>query len=206
MKGLLLKDWYMLIKCGTGSMIVCLLFFAISIFGNGNLFFEVYPLILVGTIPVTLISYDERSGWLSYGNTFPYSRKQFVSVKYIYALGMFVVMMLLAVAVQLLRGILYGADMHVNLSLLFGGAVGLIPPAIMLPIVFSFGSEKGRIAYVAVIAVACAVLPLLNMATENYMMYTNITTACFAAFPIALLIFAVSWLLSIKCFEGREQL
>ena len=31
MKGLLLKDWYMLIKCGTGSMIVCLLFFAIYI-------------------------------------------------------------------------------------------------------------------------------------------------------------------------------
>ena len=205
MKGLLLKDWYMLLKYGKSYLLVCIIFFAVSIFGNGNTFFMIYPFVLIGALSVTLISYDERSGWIGYGNTFPYTRKQFVSVKYIYAFGMFVLMMLLAFLAQLIRGVVYNMGI-IDIGLLPGGAVGLIPPSIMLPIVFSFGSEKGRIAYIAVIIIACACLPLFNMMPENYTVYTNITIACLIVFPMTLLIFALSWFISIKCFEGREEL
>ena len=203
MKGLLLKDWYMLLKYGKGYLLICIVFFAVSIFGDGNMFFVTYPMILSGLIPVTLIAYDERSGWMSYSGVFPYSRKLIVSVKYVYALAIWAVMMLLMFTVQVISRYMGGAGAVSYIWLV--GAAGLIPSAIMLPIVFKLGSEKGRIAYMAVIVLICAMLPIINIGAEHAAEIPQLTqVSALVLLPAALIIFAVSWLLSIRVFERRE--
>ena len=50
---------------------------------NNNLFFALYPITISSIIPVNLLSYDEKSNWSLYACTFPCSRKEIVSSKYI---------------------------------------------------------------------------------------------------------------------------
>lgn len=206
MKGLLLKDWYMLLKYGKAYMFICIVFAAVSLFGNGNTFFVMYPMVFAGLIPVTLIAYDERSGWMSYSGTFPYSRKQIVSVKYIYAFAIWAAAALLMFAAQMVSRHT-GSGAGLSYMFLPAAAVGLVPPALMLPIVFMLGSEKGRIAYMGVIILICAMIPLLSIGAENTAAVSiPAQAAVLAAVPASLILFAASWLISIKVFERREYI
>ena len=81
MKGLLLKDLYMSAKYCRAFIAIVIIFLAVSFWGDGNAFFIIYPVLLAGIIPTSLISYDERHKWDKYSGTLPYSRAQLVSAK-----------------------------------------------------------------------------------------------------------------------------
>lgn len=72
MKGLLLKDWYMIQKYCRSYILITAVIIGISLANGENLFFTFYPCMLCGMIPVTLLGYDERSGWMQYSGTMPY--------------------------------------------------------------------------------------------------------------------------------------
>ena len=204
MKGLLLKDWYMMIKYMKLHLLVCIIFLAVSVFGNGNRFFEVYTMMLSGIIPISLNSYDERSGWIQYSNTLPYSRAQLVSAKYIISFLIWAAVAVCTLAVQGIRAYTGGVATDVAYSMLIIG-VGLIPSSLMLPFVFRFGSEKGRIAYVACIAIICGIMPFLSMEGMSVVNAADgIRLAADLVLPAVMLMFAVSWLLSVKFFKDRE--
>ena len=62
MKGLLLKESYMINKyCRMYLVLVCI-FGAVFVI-SGNEFMMFYPVVLTGIISMSLISYDERSKW-----------------------------------------------------------------------------------------------------------------------------------------------
>ena len=86
MKGLLLKDWYMMKKYCRMYIFIAAVFIAVSLVNNGNMFFVFYPCLLCGMIPVNLLGYDERSRWMQYSGTMPYTKTQIVSGKYLVGL------------------------------------------------------------------------------------------------------------------------
>ena len=86
MKGLLLKDWYMMKKYCRYYLFVSIGFIILSMISSGNMFFVSYPCLLCGMIPVNLLGYDERSRWTEYVGTFPYTKTQIVSAKYLIGL------------------------------------------------------------------------------------------------------------------------
>ena len=55
MKGLLLKDWYMIQKYCRSYILITAVFIGISLENGENLFFTFYPCMLCGMIPVTLL-------------------------------------------------------------------------------------------------------------------------------------------------------
>lgn len=77
MKGLLLKDWYMIQKYCRSYILITAVIIGISLANGENLFFTFYPCMLCGMIPVTLLGYDERSGWMQYSGTMPYRECSF---------------------------------------------------------------------------------------------------------------------------------
>ena len=79
-------------------------------------------------------------------------------------------------------------------------AVSLASPAVLLPFVFRFGAEKGRIAYYVVIGVACAVSTFV--AGRGSLAIAGVSGAILVAAAAAL--YAVSWLLSIAAYNRRE--
>ena len=83
MKGLLLKDCYMIKKYCRAYLLLTVIFTVVSFFGEDNLFLIFYPCFLCGVIPVNLIAYDESSRWTQYSEALPYTRALIVSSKYL---------------------------------------------------------------------------------------------------------------------------
>ena len=199
MKGLLLKDYYMTVKYCRMLILMVLIFAAVSAVSN-SIFLISYPFIIAGVLPVSLYAYDEKSGWCSYADAMPYSRAQQVSAKYISALVLICLVMLICTAGKAITGDNFTEDFSL-LTALCG--VGLLSAGCLLPFVLKFGSEKGRWAYYAVIIIACVVAATVfdTGSALGSMLIVNAAAYILAG---CVLLFGLSWLLSIKIYEKRE--
>lgn len=199
MKGLLLKDYYMTVKYCRMLILMVLIFAAVSAVSN-SIFLISYPFIIAGVLPVSLYAYDEKSGWCSYADAMPYSRAQQVSAKYISALVFICLVMLICTVGKALTGDSFIEDFSL-LVMLCG--TGLLSAAVLLPFVLKFGSEKGRWAYYAVIIIACVIAAaVFDTSSAVASELTGTAVACILAGCV--LLFGLSWLLSIKIYEKRE--
>lgn len=208
MKGLLLKDLYMALKYCRAYLLISALFAVLSLFSD-NLFLLLYPVLMAGAIPVNLISYDEKSGWGTYSGTLPYTRRQLVSAKYLVALIALGVGMVLVGMIQLLRLVYTGESwQEYGQLLLLLPAVSLIVPCLLLPVVFKYGVEKGRLVFYAVVIVVAGGFGALGavLTDDGFAVGLPALGAWLAptAFLAALLLLAGSWLLSIRFYEKRE--
>lgn len=213
MKGLLLKDLYMSEKYCGAFLLIIVIFFGMSLMSGSSFFLLAYPCILVGLIPASLVSYDEREKWDVYSGTLPCSRPQFVSCKYLIGLlGELPVICITTLLYAL--GLFRMSDF--DLYAVFGMAamfllLGLIGPATTLPFMFRFGAEKGRIAYFAVIILLCGGSAAFGsiqvsggknaLETGAFMPQAGVSLLLAA---LAILIYVVSWKLSIAFYEKKE--
>lgn len=202
MKGLLLKDLYLLKKY-CGMFFVVIFFFAgVSIFSDGNVFFLYYPCIFAGMLPMTLLSYDEMEKWDSYAETLPVSRAQMVSAKYtIGLLGNVFVVCLLLIA-QFLAGVSMLEDLLIGGLMLL--SLGLLAPGILLPFVYKFGAQKGRIVYYIVIALLCVAGSGFFSMHENGVNFAalgegGILLICLGGIAV----YVLSWLMSVRFYQRR---
>ena len=209
MKGLLLKDLYMAARYCRFYVAISLVFSVASIWGN-NIFFMIYPILMTTVIPVNLISYDEKSKWNIYAGTFPYSRGELVSIKYVMTLIFLGIGVLMIVAAQAVKMIIYGAPDWRLLGLFTAclPVVGLTGPCIMLPAIFKFGVEKGRGIFYGVIIVVCALYGAVGaIGADSDIMAFLLTGGIWivpAFLAAGLLLLWGSWRLSIKFYEKRE--
>ena len=207
MKGLLLKDVYMMAKYCRAYLLIAIVFVAVSFVGNDNLFLVFYPCIMCGIIPVNLLGYDERSRWLSYSETMPYTKAQIVSAKYLIGLGAQMVMMVITGGAQAIRMIIQGEGQietfMVMLMLLL--IISLISSAISLPFMFKLGVEKGRMAYYIIVGVVCA-----GSVVSSRLLSDGIQTEISSNGILPLLclviivLYALSWYMSIVFYKKRE--
>ena len=206
MKGLLLKDFYMAVKYCRIFLFVILIFSAVSFSDKGMGFFSTFPVLMAGMLPVTLLSFDEKEKWHIYSGTFPYSRAQIVSSKYVFGLLVTLAALAFSAAVLAVRLNLSGSFKGIEFLSSVAGmfTAGLIGSALVLPFIFKLGAEKGRIMYFVVIIAIFG----LGTALESIKMETG-----FALGPITLLavttigtvvVYAASWLMSISFYQKRD--
>ena len=88
MKGLVLKDFYLLTRYCRNFLLVTFVFLVMYISNPGNTAAITMLCAVTGILPITLLSYDEREGWITYCQTLPYTKAQYVSAKYV--MGLFV--------------------------------------------------------------------------------------------------------------------
>ena len=203
MKGLIRKDLYMIWNYGRMLLLMSAVFLAFSAVAEQNYFFVVYPVLFGGVLPVTLISYEERDGWNRLCDALPVSRKTVVNERCVMTVLCFLALYLLTLAVQTTVLIPKGrAAELVQLACLLPG-VGLLAPAVMIPVTLRWGVEKGRIAYFIFIGVVVALGVMgANAITD---LNAEVGGPVMWAIPIvAVALFALSWLLSIRIYEKRE--
>lgn len=207
MKGLILADFYMAKKYCRSYFLIMLVFIAVSFWGNDNTFLIIYPIVLAGMLPVTLLGYSERHKWNVYCETLPLTRKQAVAEKYlltgILVLGVF----LLIAAVQGIRLSTGGRfdvwEYSAFLSPLF--TAGLLSPSITLPCMFKYGVEKGRIAYYVVVGFVCAVAAAGVFLSDASQLQTVIPPQTALLLPLlGIVAFAVSYGISANVYAKRE--
>ena len=209
MKGLFLKDFYMMKKYCRSYLLIMLIFLLVSVFSDNNFFFILYPVILSSMIPVTLISYDEKSKWNFYADTLPVSRKQLVSVKYMMMLILLGTGILLIGVIQFGR-MLYFQNFSVETLVLLTGILliaGTLSSSLLLPVIFKMGVEKGRLAYYLVLGVICAVFAGMGVLTSKESVQNVFLPSVKTVWIIAggaVLLFIFSWFLSVRFYQKRE--
>ena len=207
MKGLILKDWYMMKKYCRAYLLIAVVFIAVSLFSNDNMFFVFYPCLLCGMIPVNLLGYDERSRWMQYSGTLPYTKTQIVSGKYLIGL-------LSQITILVATGVAQAAKMLIAHNFELGDfavlmllmlIVSTLTSSICLPFVFKLGVEKGRTAYYIMIGFVCGASVLASSILRRQLtseIKPNLILALVAVAGIG--IYILSWYLSIVFFKKRE--
>lgn len=202
MKGLFYKEGRCLWHFGKTYLLMLVIFLGLALYqstdSSGGAVWMLYPIFFAGTLPASLIGDDEKSGWLTYCDTLPVTRRQIVTVKYITCLVTAAAVCLLAVPVVLLRHDTVAAMPFLAMM----APVGLIVPSVMLPTTYKLGATKGRVVYIVMLMVVAGVCVLLvNLSKESG---APATLSPLATTAISLAVFIGSWALSVKWFKARE--
>ena len=209
MKGLLLKEIYMVKSYGRSYLLMLVIFLGVGLLNTSqNLFFLLYPALLIGMFPITLLSYDEREKWNITCEILPVTRADYVTTKYLIGIIMNAALIILYLVVFSIR-LLWKQDFLWNdiLSLIsVAVTLAFLVPAISLPLMFKLGSEKGRIAYLLIIGTLCAVFTIfaVNMDASFLQQTFLITLPLRILMPAAaLVLFLLSRSLSIALYNKR---
>lgn len=211
MKGLLLKDFYLLIK-------YCKLYLFLPIFIGGLSFLKgvggdkvsfviLYPCLFASMIPINLLSLDERSGWEFYGKTLPCKSWMPVVSKYLFGLFGQVALLLLSLLIEALRVQIQGtSDGAIPFGMIAVFSVFLLLPAsLFYPFLFRFGTEKGRlISLVLTIFLVAAATFLLNSSSRVLSGIASISGFVPLLCAGVVLLYLLSILLSIVLYRIRK--
>ena len=204
MIGLLRKDLYMAWAYCKTFILILAAFIAVGLAGEENSFFILYPMIIGMMLPVSLISYDERFKWHLACDAMPVSRAVVVSSKYVLTLLTVLLIFAVTMLAQWFRLSRLGA---VEQLWALPGVLlpmGLVGPAILMPVIFRLGVEKGRIFYFVLVGVVCAAAVFFGSGQNPVNPTAEIALPGWALVLVSLGIFLLSWPLSIALYKKRE--
>lgn len=159
MKGLLLKDWYTLIKQMKIMLVLMLAFACVPGYSMAA-----FAVVYAAMLPVTALAYDERSKWDELAAMLPYSIKEIVGGKYVLGVTAVAAAGAVAAVAQLILS-RFGwtqFDAEAAFALLFTACLALIMLAIYLPVMFRLGVEKGRVLFTILICASAAAGVILS--------------------------------------------
>ena len=203
MKGLLLKDLYNLEKQARSLLLIFGFYLVFSLIGeNSNMFGGVVSILMVMLV-ITSLAYDERSRWDRYALTMPVSRKEMVLSKYLLGLILLTFALLFNIAFLIIFGSSPPGEAWLLSLSLFG--IGLIFLSILLPLMYKYGVENGRLLLILVLFVpTAAVLVITRMGLKPP------GEAFIQALPIIILgimvlVVLISISLSLRIYKQKEM-
>lgn len=200
MKGLLLKDFYVMKRELRAFLFIIVFFTAFSFVGENNSFFMFYGLIMLPIVNISLISYDERSHWDSFLQTTPVSRSTAVTEKYLLNLLLLLLWSPVVLAVYLVQAANLGSPVQAVCICI---CMALFFPAITYPFIFALGSEKGRIAYfIFIVAASASIAAGVSLMDQGAFVIPDELSLILLLPPIAA--YLISWRISIALYKKRS--
>lgn len=206
MKGLLLKDWYVIVANFRSVIVMILVCSVAGGIMEGNLFFTYYACILSSMVGINLIAYEEKEKWEHYVAALPYTRTQLVSLKYIVSLCFALFAVLVNVTTQSAFMLYSGTFQAARLlsMLLSFIPLALLPVAIMFPFIFKFGVTKGRLLYFIVIGGFFALVGILMSNDFLRTAFVPGLPVSFMILVVSLMAYVLSWVLSVHFYQSKE--
>ena len=205
MRGLLIKDFYMVLKYYRMVFLVIAVFSIAAVFSDNNVFFIVYPMIFAGISSLNLIAYDEKNKWDTYCISLPISRSTIVSSKYIGTFIFITAVWIVSAVSQMIKVFMTKGSWNEYFILIFMLlAVGLAAPVIVLPIIFKLGIERGRIVYYFASGAYFAAAAIVMSAGTAFKLRVPEQWIVYIGLAFAAAAYAVSWMVSIKIYNKRE--
>lgn len=166
MKGLLLKDLFVLQRQAKFYLLIVAALVVVSFFNPTMQVFVAMYFVLFGMmLPITAMAYDERSGWDKLALAMPVTRKKLVVGKYL--LGGLLLVGAIAVTALLkgIYGVVIGWDAAIPQAVMMvtiGMLLGSVFLSVLLPVMFKVGTEKGRLVMMFMILIPIGVGILLG--------------------------------------------
>lgn len=197
MKGLLLKDLYNIRKQAWWYLSMILLFCLLSVTVQNIAFAGTIGVLVTVSVPLIAIGYEEKDSWQKFVVASGRDIKTIVAEKYL--LGI-----ICAVTVFVAYAVVYLLSERTSLTDLFVPLFMQITAlSVMLPTVFKFGVDKGRVYMIAVILIfMLAFIGLLSAADKfvgTDLIVFNLTTAVLIAGVLV-----ISYFISLKIYTAKE--
>ena len=203
MKGLLIKDFYMLMKYFRTYLIIIVVMSLITMFSSTGPIFIIYPVIMASMIPVSLLNYDEHA------QTLPLSKAKLVSTKYLISIIFQIVsvsIFTIAYAVSLAREGQFDTS-SIYLQASYMTFLVSVLPSILLPFVYKFGSEKGRMFYLLFTAIIGGIVIFIVNQEETLADIFKVISgpsSILITLGLSMIIYGISWLISVYFYTKRE--
>ncbi len=206
MRGLLLKDFIMIVRQMKTFLILILIF---MIFSRNMSTVIIMALSII--VPISAFAYDERARWDDFCVMLPISSKEIVRSKYILAAISVIVVNGISAILQVMLG---SVEVDLAMRMLpvgvaFCASVFVI--SIYVPFIIKFGSEKARIyLFVLIAGMSVLVGSIPNIVLDGSMDISLINgnviwlsvLAGLALSPVAILI---SQKISVKIYEKKYE-
>lgn len=201
MKGLLLKDLINL-KSTLKLFLAFLALFLVLTLTTGDLGSSSLSIIVLSVmLPFTTVALDERAKWDRTALASPIRRSTLVISKYV--LG--ILLLLIALCAGLVLGLLGREEIGELFTQLFLlGMSGAWILSIMLPLMFRFGAEKGRIIVMLVIAATFALSYALNTPDAGVPSGEALMDYALILFASTVAVCVLSAMLSIHIYTKKE--
>lgn len=216
MKGLILKDLYTLKSYWKTFAIISVIFIFMAMMNAGFTgFLTVWVPFFTVMMCLSTFTYDEYNNWELYAAALPLRKKDIVKSKYCLSIGTLLLSTIVVLAISIIATIMQGNEtaiverLFTAVGTLFG--VALIT-AILYPLIYKFGAEKGRIYLFVVIIILGLIGFGLYMLLRNVIPISFVEgfSGFFDSFGIPILLLATaliqygSYRLSIHFFKKRE--
>lgn len=195
MTALLYKDFCILKKQMVPLFLILIVWGALP-----NLYLNVFAMAYGVVLPYSAMAYDEQSHWNQLCPMFPYSAREIVLSKYVLGWVMLALTLTCAGAVRLCCAHLPGKNLGTfQIEMLFIAlCLGLVLLSVNLPLLFRFGTVKGRLILFFVIATLCAGCGAASMLGDG--LHTWSVGEALAFFAFAAICTVVSIPLSIRMY------
>lgn len=210
MMGLIKKDVYLSLSMLKSYVVVAAVFALLTMTGIYDIsFFVTYLSVMCIMIPVNLFAYDEQARWDKYAAALPAGRAGMVKARYLFTIlicfGTLVFALLLQLIVALFTGVQGQERTDLLLSGLLPTAYGIFMNAVLLPLLFKFGSQKGRIYLLLALGVGVGVIFGGLTGLKRMGIPLSALTVPFFALPVAgLLVLMPSYLLSKRILFQKD--
>ena len=150
MIGMIKKDLFM-IKNNYKSLVI-----AMAIFIFYSIMFEMdmsFFLPFMGLmVCISTLNYDEYNNWYAYATTLPQGKINVVNSKYLTTIGVTSILTIVSILFSFIIGNVRGTfNIDESLSTIMGELLAIIfMMSILFPILFKYGSEKGRMAMIMI--------------------------------------------------------
>ncbi|HJC40359.1 MAG TPA: ABC-2 transporter permease [Candidatus Intestinimonas pullistercoris] len=210
MMGLVKKDFYLAAGLARSYLIVAAIFLVLSLAGIYEFsFLSSFMSLLCIMLPVNVFSYDEQAKWDKYAAALPGGRRAVVQARYVFTLivsaGAVVLGGAVGAAACLLDPTAGETLWEMVLSTAAGGSVGILLNAVMLPLMFKFGVQKGRLYLALVLAILFGAFLGGVAALASAVQEPSVLILPLAAIPAAgLLALVPSYFLSLRIFRKKD--
>lgn len=210
MTGLVKKDLYLSLSMLKSYVLVAAVFAALTLTGiYDTSFFVTYLSVMCIMIPVNLFAYDEQARWDKYAAALPSGRAGVVGARYLFTVLVCLGSLVFALLLQLIVAIFTGARGQARTDLLLSGLLpavyGCFMNAVLLPLLFKFGSQKGRIYLLLALGVGVGVIfGGLTGLKEMGISLSELTLPLFVLPVAGLLTLIPSYFLSRRIFFHKD--
>ena len=207
MKGLLLKELFMLRKSWFAITILTVTFAVVGIFSGETGMLLIVPLFM-SVWSVSFMNMDEISKWQQYSLALPYGRRKIVSSKYLMILilnTLSIVFIIIAYLISIALGKNgFSADLLLTLILL-SLIMGIVYPSLLLPLVYKLNTEKGRMVLMIINGIVGGASVAFMQTSVFGDIFGNISGFLpFIIIAVVAVLYMLSWQLSVRIYKKRD--
>ena len=215
MTGLIMKDILVMRKALTSYLFIMVLYAVMALLDIFNFGFIItFVQVMLMVLPITAFAYDEQAKWDRYAMSLPLGRSKVVGARYLFVLVLALCTFSLALFGIAIIYLLQQEDLvEMLLTLMVSASIGLLVPAIILPLNYKLGAERARPYLYTVIFIPVIVVVLLSKLNLLDLSALNALEALSPAFIIGgaallplvgLAALFISYLISCRVAAGKE--